>query len=137
MAERLSQLAAQLASRPIPPHPLDPLAASEIEYAVAVVRREHGQLGYNAVTLAEPKKNELKAWLADPENAPRPRRQAEVIAIGRSQEVYDGIVDLAEGKIIVWEKLEGVQPLVSRVKLNMVIPTTNKMADYDGRSPGH
>lgn len=121
MAERLHQLASQLSSRPTPPHPLDPLSISEIEYAVAIVRRDHGQLGYNAITLAEPKKKELQAWLANPNSAPRPRRQAEVIAIGKSQEVYDGVVDLGDGKILIWEKLEGVQPLVSLSSLSSYV----------------
>lgn len=111
MASRLAQLAEQLKSSTVAPHPFDPLSGPEIEYAVAVVRREHGQVGFNAVTLAEPKKKEMLAWLAD-SSSPRPRRQAEVVAIGKDMLVHDGIVDLKDGKIIAWEKLEGVQPLV-------------------------
>ncbi|TGZ77872.1 hypothetical protein EX30DRAFT_310760 [Ascodesmis nigricans] len=113
MSERLSQLAAQLASRPTPPHPLDPLSASEIEYVVAVVVKEKGQLNYNAITLSEPKKKDLQAWIAAPGAATRPKRQAEVVALGRNQEVFDGVVDIDDGKIIAWEKLEGVQPLIT------------------------
>lgn len=111
MADRLQQLAQQLASSTPAPHPFDPLSGPEIEYAVAIVRREHGQLGFNAVTLAEPKKKEMLAWLADP-TAQRPKRQAEVVAISKDAGLYDGIVDLKDGKIVVWERLEGVQPLV-------------------------
>jgi primary-amine oxidase len=112
MVDRLQQLSRQLASSSPAPHPFDPLTGPEIEYAVAVVRREYGQIGFNAVTLAEPKKKEMLAWLAD-QNTQRPRRQAEVVAIGKDAALYDGIVDLKNGKILTWEKLEGVQPLVS------------------------
>lgn len=55
----------------------------------------------------------MLAWLANPTSASRPRRQAEVVAVDKESKVYDGIVDLVEGKVITWEKLEGVQPLVS------------------------
>ena len=94
-----------------PPHPFDPLSSTEIEYAIAIVRRDHGQLGYNAVTLSEPKKKDMLAWLAD-SSLPRPRRLAEVVAVDKASAVYDGVVDLGNGKIISWEKLSGVQPLV-------------------------
>lgn len=95
-----------------PPHPFDPLSAAEIEYAIAVVSKLYGQLRYNAISLSEPKKAEMLAWLAAPDSVPRPRREAEVVVIDKT-EVYDGIVDLVNGKIVVWEKLEGVQPMVS------------------------
>ena len=110
--ERLKQLNAHLYGLSQPPHPFDPLSNTEVEYVTAIVREEHGQLKYNAVTLNEPLKKEMLAWLADEENAPRPRRKAEVVAIDKSFMLYDGIVDLIDGKIIAWEKLEGVQPMV-------------------------
>lgn len=95
------------------PHPFDPLSNTEIEKAVQVVRREHGQLFYNAVTLQEPRKKEMMKWVEDPDHVQRPSRLAEVVAIAKGGKVYDGIVDLKENKIIRWESLEGVQPLVS------------------------
>lgn len=111
--QRLSTLASHLASLPTPLHPLDPLTAPEIEYVVCIVRNTHGQVGYNAITLAEPTKKEFQAWLADPTSTPRPKRRAEVVAIGKNAEIYDGIVDIGEGKIVGWEVLKGFQPLVS------------------------
>jgi len=110
--ERLKQLNAHLYGLTQPPHPFDPLSIAEIEYATAIVRERHGQLKYNAVTLNEPLKKEMLAWLANEENAPRPRRKVEIVAIDKSFMVYDGIVDLVDGKIVAWEKLEGVQPMV-------------------------
>lgn len=95
-----------------PPHPFDPLSAAEIEYAITIIRKQHGQMRYNAVSLSEPKKAEMLAWLVAPNTTPRPRREAEVVVVGRGF-LYDGIVDLVNGKISKWERLEGVQPIVS------------------------
>lgn len=116
--ERLKQIAGHLASKLSPstagiPHPLDPLTTEEIERAVAVVRKDHPHLFFNAVTLWEPRKKEMLAWVANPESAPRPARRADVVAIGQGSKVYDGVVDLDKGELSSWELTEGVQPLVS------------------------
>jgi primary-amine oxidase len=109
--DRLKQAAAHVTGQ-ITPHPFDPLSESEIERAVAIVRKKHSGLFFNAVTLWEPRKAEMMAWIANPKNTPRPHRVADVVAIGRGSKVYDGIVDLTEGKIVDWQLTEGVQPLV-------------------------
>jgi primary-amine oxidase len=96
-----------------PPHPFDPLSNAEIEKAVSIIRSVHGKLFYNAVTLREPKKKEMLKWLENPSSSPRPIRVADVVALAPGGGVFDGLVDLEEGKVIKWEKLEGVQPLVS------------------------
>lgn len=111
--DRLSQLASHVTGNTPPPHPFDPLSAAEIEKAVSIVGQEHGPLYYNAVTLLEPRKKEMLRWLADPERAQRPPRIADVVAIKKGGAVYDGLVDLAAGKVVQWESTEGVQPLVS------------------------
>ena len=109
--ERLKQVA-QHVSGSHPPHPFDPLSSSEIEQAVALVNKEHGPLFYNAVTVLEPRKVQMLEWLADPDHTQRPHRIADVVAIKKGGNVYDGLVDLEEGKILKWESTEGVQPLV-------------------------
>ncbi|KAF3185807.1 hypothetical protein TWF788_003855 [Orbilia oligospora] len=43
----------------------------------------------------------------------KPARRAEVVAIAKDGGVWDGIVDIDAGKIIKWEKLDGVQPLIT------------------------
>ena len=111
--DRLKQVAQHVTGTTSPPHPFDPLTATEIETAVAVIRKEHGSLYYNAVTLLEPRKSEMLPWLADPDHTARPHRVADVVAIGKGSKVYDGWVDLEEKKIVKWESEEGVQPLVS------------------------
>lgn len=110
--ERIKQVAQHVSGSPPSPHPFDPLSASEIERTVALVNKEHGPIYYNAVTASEPRKAQMLAWLADPDHTQRPHRVADVVAIKKGGTVYDGLVDLDEGKIIQWEANEGVQPLV-------------------------
>lgn len=118
MLDRLKQMAQQVVPAREPPHPFDPLSGTEIEEAVSLIRREHGSIYFNAVTLWEPRKAEMLRWLADPGHMVRPRRVADVVAISKQGKVYDGLVDLNEGKIVKWEALEGIQPMVN------LIPTT-------------
>ncbi|KAF7514419.1 hypothetical protein GJ744_000189 [Endocarpon pusillum] len=118
--DRLKQLAQQVTNSVSPPHPFDPLSSLEIETATSLVRAEHGSLFYNAVTLDEPKKADMLAWLADPDHTPRPHRIADVVAIGRGSKVFDGLVDLDERKIIQWKETPGVQPLITMEDLQVV-----------------
>src|SRR5436190_4574589 len=117
---RLKQLAFHVDACPPSPHPFDPLSTVEIDAAVALVRAEHGSLSFNAVTLWEPRKAEMMAWLADPENAPRPHRVADIVAIEPGGKIYDGVVDLNEKKIVQWGHTEGVQPLITMADLQVV-----------------
>ena len=110
--DRLKLVASHLTGTTTPPHPFDPLSNAEIESAVQVVRASHGKLHYNAITLREPKKVEMLQWLASPDTLPRPIRVADVVAIAPGGAVFDGLVDLKESKIIKWERMHGVQPLV-------------------------
>lgn len=111
--DRLQSVTSHLTGNTTPPHPFDPLSNAEIEHAVAIIRKEHGKVAYNAISLHEPRKKEMLAWLADPNTAPRPARIADVVVIGAGSKVYDGLVDLKSGKILEWITMEGVQPLVS------------------------
>ncbi len=110
--DRLKQVAQHVSGTTPPPHPFDPLSASEIERATAIIRKEHGSLFFNAVTVMEPKKLDMQPWLVDPEHTVRPHRVADVVAIGKGSKVYDGLVDLDEDKILQWALTEDVQPLV-------------------------
>ncbi|KAH0544410.1 hypothetical protein FGG08_001436 [Glutinoglossum americanum] len=118
--DRLKQVAQHVSGTAAAPHPFDPLSEIEIEAAVGIVQREHGPLFYNAVTLYEPRKVEMLAWLAGREHANRPNRVADIVAIGKGSRVYDGLVDLKEGKVIKWGSLEGVQPLITMEDLQVV-----------------
>lgn len=95
------------------PHPFDPLSLEEIQTAITTVKKAHGDVFFNVVSLHEPRKAEMTAWLADPEKTPRPARVADVVVIAPGGKVYDGFVDIAKGSITHWEELDGLQPIVS------------------------
>lgn len=114
---RLKQVAQHVTGTAAAPHPFDPLSSSEIETAVTIIRKEHGSLFYNAVTLWEPRKADMLPWLADQDHTAKPHRVADVVAIGKGSKVFDGLVDLNEQKIVQWVSMEGVQPLVRTLKL--------------------
>jgi primary-amine oxidase len=118
--ERLQQMTSHLTGQVAPHHPFDPLTFDEIRKAVAIVRETHSDLHFNAITLCEPPKIDMMRWVENPKNAPRPKRIADVVTIGRGSKVYDGLVDLEEGKIISWELTEGVQPLITMEDLQVV-----------------
>ncbi|KAI2609918.1 copper amine oxidase [Hypoxylon fragiforme] len=103
------------------PHPLDPLVLEEIQSAIGIVKKAHGdEVFFNVVSLHEPRKAEMTKWLADSVNVPRPARIADVVVIAPGGKVYDGLVDLAAGKITKWELLEGLQPIITMEELKTV-----------------
>ena len=98
------------------PHPFDPLSPAEIDAAVKIVATEHVGLFFNTVALWEPRKADMMKWLAD-QKSEAPHRVADVIAYTRGKGAYEGLVDLTDRKLLQWNKLEGVQPLV-RIKVS-------------------
>ena len=120
--DRLQQLSHHIEGASPPPHPFDPLSTAEIEAAVALVRKHHaGSLKFNGVSLHEPRKAMMTAWLANPQRSPRPHRSAEVVAMAAGGNVYDGVVDLTERKVVEWTTVaEGVQPLLTLEELGVV-----------------
>lgn len=126
--ERLQQMASHLTAQVAQPHPFDPLSSEEIAAAVAIVRQTHSDVFFNAVTLYEPRKQEMLRYVADPDTTPRPHRIADIVAIGRGSKVYDGTVDLDDGKILSWGCTEGVQPLITMEDLQIVESVVRKDA---------
>lgn len=95
------------------PHPFDPLSLEEIQTVIALVKKTHGDVYFNVVSLHEPRKAEMTAWLAEPGKSPRPTRVADVVVIAPGGVVYDGLVDIQTGTVTHWEQLDGLQPIVS------------------------
>ncbi|KAI9762668.1 MAG: Copper amine oxidase [Chaenotheca gracillima] len=118
--DRLKQVTQHVTGSAPSVHPFDPLSETEIETTVSILRQEHGSLFYNAITLWEPRKAEMLKWLTDPTHVVRPHRVADVVAIGKGSKVYDGLVDLDESKIVKWETVDGVQPLITMEDLQFV-----------------
>ncbi|KAK2731603.1 hypothetical protein FQN57_003278 [Myotisia sp. PD_48] len=119
--DRLKQLTRQVDASSPPPHPFDPLSTLEIDDAVSIVRAEHRDaLRFNAVTLWEPRKAEMQAWLANPQVTPRPHRVADIVVILPGGKVYDSVVDLTARKIVEWIHTPGVQPLITMEDLQAV-----------------
>lgn len=94
-------------------HPFDPLTRSEIEKAISIVSKTHGDVIFNVVSLLEPRKAEMTKWLEAPTTAPIPSRVADVVVITPGEKIYDILVDLQEGTITKCELLDGLQPIVS------------------------
>ncbi len=85
------------------PHPLDPLSATEISAAVAVLAREHGveppRWRFGCIELREPAKD-----------APGADREALLTCWNRDDgQTYKAVVALASEALVSWEHREGEQ----------------------------
>lgn len=127
VVDRLKQVASHVTGQSPLPHPFDPLTETEIAKAVSIIRKEHaGELFFNAVTLWEPRKAEMMAWLEHPNTNSKPHRCADIVAIGRGSKVYDGVVDLEESKVLKWAITPDVQPLITMEDLQIVEKVARK-----------
>ena len=90
-------------------HPLDPLTAGEIERAAAVVRaqaRLDESAWFETITLDEPD----KAYVRGFRTGEAPRRKAFVCCYEPStNRTFDGVVDLAAGRLERWTHVPGAQ----------------------------
>jgi primary-amine oxidase len=88
-------------------HPLEPLSASEVEAATAILRSERG-LGdswrFVFVVLHEPEKAALRAHGAE-----LPREAHIVVRDKETRGVYEAVVSLAEGRVLSLERQPGMQ----------------------------
>ncbi|KAK9473735.1 copper amine oxidase [Dipodascopsis tothii] len=110
-------------------YPLDPLTADEIAAAAAIVKaaKPEKPLGFNVITLAEPKKAEFLKWAAAPETAAAPHREAEFVALEKGHSgVVEGLVDLTTGELKAFEYVSGVQPILTIDDLANVEGTIRK-----------
>jgi primary-amine oxidase len=90
-------------------HPLDPLSAAEIERAVAIVRAQAGldaSAWFETVTLHEPDKAYVRGFTA----GDALWRKAFVCCYEpASNRTFDGVVDIAAGRLERWQHVPGAQ----------------------------
>ncbi|GFF64641.1 copper amine oxidase [Aspergillus lentulus] len=100
---------------------LDPLSADEITTA-ATLLRQHAHpttLKFNCITLHEPLKAELNAFLSG--TGPRPARRAFSIVLKKgTPEVSEAIVNLTTKKVESWKSVKDVMPTLTLDDLNIV-----------------
>lgn len=104
------------------PHPFDPLSSVEIEIAIGIVKKAYGEVNFHVVSLQEPRKAVMQAWLANPHHAPRPPRVADIVVIAPGGKLFEGLVDLSGPKITKWEQVHGAQPIVSLNQIDRHYP---------------
>ncbi|KAF4159502.1 hypothetical protein CNMCM8927_006578 [Aspergillus lentulus] len=102
-------------------HSLDPLSADEITTA-ATLLRQHAHpttLKFNCITLHEPLKAELNAFLSG--TGPRPARRAFSIVLKKgTPEVSEAIVNLTTKKVESWKSVKDVMPTLTLDDLSIV-----------------
>ena len=91
-------------------HPLDPLSASEIESAIAVLRAQRTlgeRVKFESVVLNEPPKESVLS----PNGSGAIDRQAFIILLdGDTGETYEAVVSLSKRELTSWTHVPGVQP---------------------------
>jgi primary-amine oxidase len=98
------------AQQPVINYPLIPLTETEINTAVAVIKKEKtltDMAVFPVIALQEPDKNEVLNFKPDKEF----QRQAFLMVYERSQnKTYEGIVDLKKQSLSSWKQIANVQP---------------------------
>lgn len=94
------------------PHPFDPLTSNEIKQVVSTVQKVYGHVQFKVITLHEPRKAEMVKWLENSLPSLLPARIADVTVIKSGGKVYDGLVDIKQGRVLQWNLVPGVQPIV-------------------------
>ncbi len=94
-------------------HPLDPLTAEEIKAAAGVISTlpqfPEGSL-FSTIVLKEPLKKEVLSHKA---GAAVSRQAFAVILDRKGNRTFEAVVDLKAARLISWEQIKGVQPLVT------------------------
>ena len=104
-------------------HPLDPLAADEIDAAVAAVRatgRLTDAARFSTITLDEPTKPALRGFEA---GGDRPARRARLVVVpGPECTLVEAVVDLGSGDVVSWVERQDVRPaLLFEESFNVII----------------
>ncbi|KAJ3032255.1 hypothetical protein HDV00_007739 [Rhizophlyctis rosea] len=97
-------------------HPLDSLTVAEITAVTKLVNanpppKALPSYHFNAIALHEPPKYDLLKFEAG--TAPCPPRQADVILISKTGDVFEGVVSIDGGEVLGWKHVPGVQPCLT------------------------
>ncbi len=96
----------------LPPHPLDPLTADEIQTAVAVIKATHSlseAARFPNISLQEPDKDLV--WAFQPGDAV-PRAAFVVVLEPVKNITYEAVVNLTTAELTAWNEISGVQPAI-------------------------
>jgi primary-amine oxidase len=96
-------------------HPLDPLTATEVADAAAIVRAHDGFASLGArsrfitIALLEPAKDAAQAWAG---SGTQPPREAEIVILDRDAErTVEAVVSLDSRSVTAWRERTDIQPM--------------------------
>jgi primary-amine oxidase len=113
------------------PSPLNPLSADEIRRTVDVLKadgRYKASHRFTEITLALPPKDEVWHFALAGQPVTAPRRADFTLLDGR--QVIEGTVDLAAGKLLRWQPIEGVHGMLVLDDFATVQATIEGSAEY-------
>lgn len=106
----------QAVSKTTTQHPLDPLAAEEIEQAVAILRSQHGlgdRTRFESVVLKEPAKESLLSLNGGGSILDSVPREALIVLLDNdTAATYEAVVSLTDKEVGSWRQVPGVQPKI-------------------------
>jgi primary-amine oxidase len=99
------------AARATAQHPLEPLSATEIAAATAVLRREHdlAAIRVHCIGLLEPAKAAVLAW---PDGGAIEREAFCILRDHAQRATIEAVVSLSRDSIVSWREVPGVQPSI-------------------------
>ena len=120
----------QLPAKDLIQHPLDPLTPSEMQAAVALVRRECApgeRVLFETVMLHEPQKEVVQ----NHHDGEEIDRRAFLAVYDRDEgKTYEGIVSLNESRVISWQHVPGVQPRMMEQEMEELSQVVKSNPDY-------
>jgi primary-amine oxidase len=121
ITDKKADQAPSLPAATAPAHPLDPLTVAEIERAAGILRQQKLPEGvlFPAITLHEPPKQTVLNFR--PGQA-APREAFAEVYDPKSNQTWEGIVDLVAGKVRDLHVKKGVQPRVLGAEHDAVVP---------------
>ena len=99
-------------------HPLDPLTAAEIKVAAKVLGASsqfpEGAI-FSTIVLKEPLKSEVLSYKPGSQFS---RQAASVILDRKRNRTFEAVVDLKTERLLTWNEVKGVQPLVTNTEFD-------------------